>query len=119
IATRSFGFLFEPRYDSKCLRIALKPTKITHALVKSFLAIVAEWRVTKVVSKPSELHDIRLNSAVSRLERLTEGIRPNRDRFSDLRDFERVRQSVSIEVGLVPREDLCLSLEAAKTRAVD
>mgnify|MGYP003333395916 CR=1 FL=1 len=47
--------------DSKSLRVALKPPVFLHAVIKSALAVVAKWGMTKVVSQPSKFNKIQIN----------------------------------------------------------
>ena len=83
-------------------RLCSKPPCGFEQLVQHVLAGVTERRVTEVVRE----HD-RLGQILVRAERA-------RDRARDLRDLERVRESIAEVIALVSTEDLGLVLQAAE-----
>jgi hypothetical protein len=74
--------------------------------------------MAKVVSHSCELDKIWINLLTLCLEERMRGIQPDRNRFCDLGDLERVRQSISEKVAFMARKNLRFTLKPTECATV-
>ncbi len=102
--TRHLGL--EAGDQPKTLRVPFKAATVSRQLCQRRLAVVAEWRMTKVVREASRIDEVRVAA-----ERRTEFA-------ADLRAFQRVRQPGAREVARADGDDLRLCRQPSQGRTV-
>jgi hypothetical protein len=118
-AVRTLHLFLEAGDDPKALCIALETAMPTHQVVEGSLPVVSERRMSDVVEQGGRRAHAQVDAMPGSSKLRILPVQSRRDSLGDLRDLERVRQSVSEEVGLVAREDLRLSLQAPEAWRVN
>ncbi len=95
------------RHDTQCLGVVIKTPAPGKAFVKRPLAGMAERRMAEIVGERQRFGEILIQSERAR------------ERASDLRDLERVRQPRAIVIALVIDEYLRLVRQASKGSGMD
>ena len=106
------------RNQSKRLGISFEPVNVLEEAVQGAFAAMSEWRVSQIMTEAAGFNQIRIDmEIVSQKVRFAPQEIANRP--SNLRHFNRVGQTGTIEIILARQVYLRLGLQLAKSRRVD
>ncbi len=97
------------RQDAQRLRVALEAAVLRHQPVQDPLARVAERRMADIVGKADRLDQVEIDGGLGMSRP-----QPDRNRFGDAGDFQRMGQACAVKIVFARLEDLGLRLQPAK-----
>jgi hypothetical protein len=106
------SLLLDLGQDTQRLSVSLEATVLLHTVIKRALAVVPERRMPEVVSKTSELDQVKVDGVFLELGRSR--VQHQRYALRNLRYFQGVRQAIAEEIRFMPWEELGLPLEPTK-----